>query len=159
MHGLILSDYILNWPQPMILLFLHILNQIPRYCNCKWSFKPKPNETMHLLHNTILWCFYKLHNRKLWSWRATISLDFQCCSFESPVAMSQLPIEIAQNPTIFTMVQEQAWVSLKTPRIWFCDFVALQCLISNIGPSSTNHVCNHNNENQTSQSGTNNDWD
>ncbi len=124
-------------------------------------------------HKTNQKTVHTVHNRKLWSWSATVSLDLIYCSlragelidhirtkhFLTPVAMSQLPIEIAQKPTIFTMVQEQACVSLKTPRIWFCDFIALQCLISNIGPSSTNHICNHNNENQTSQSCTNNDWD
>lgn len=32
-------------------------------------------------------------------------------------------------------------------------------LISNIGLSSTNHVCDHNNENQASQGSADNDWD
>ena len=37
--------------------------------------------------------------------------------------------------------------------------VDLKGLISNISLSSTNHVSNHYNENQASQSSANNDWD
>lgn len=65
-----------------------------------------------------------IHNRELWSWSATVSSDFNVLQFKGQwimmrtnvlthVAPSQLPIEIAQKPTIFTMVQEQIVHPLK----------------------------------------------
>ncbi len=88
-QGLIWSIYLLNWPWPKI---YETSEHLTKYCDyssklhCKINgVKPKHKDTHHF--TTLVWGEKKknlhgththlIHNRKLWSWSATVSLDLQ----------------------------------------------------------------------------------